>query len=144
MSFVKNIQILNKFDLAIPFIHLKSFQEQIKKNTFSCLLGCTVHKCSYLKISVSVRILPLYESLALKFWKVVIFQRGSIKPGIFKSILLLNVLFLNYALLHRFSRTINNMKTPLGMLEIHLHSKNFKYIIRFKLCFDNNTFSSSV
>ena len=34
------------------------------------------------------------------------------------------------------------MKTPQGMLEIDLQSKNFKYIIRFKLCFDNNTFSS--
>ena len=72
-------------------------------NTFSCSLGCTAHKCPYLKISVSVRILALYESLSLKFWKVVIFPRGSIKSGIVKSILLLNVLFLNYALLHRFS-----------------------------------------
>ena len=109
---------------------------------FSCLLGCAAHKCSYLKISVSDRILPLYESLALKFWKLVIFQRGSIKPGIFKSILLLNVLFLNCALLYRFSGTINNMNTAQGMLESNLHSKIFKDRIRFQLRFDNNTFST--
>ena len=55
----------------------------------------------YFKISVSVKILPLYETLSLKFWKLVIFQWGS---DIFWniSILLWNILFLNCAWLHRF------------------------------------------
>ena len=43
-------------------------------DTFSHLLGYTAHKCSYFKISVNVRILRLYKSLSLTFWKLVVFQ----------------------------------------------------------------------
>ena len=48
----------------------------------------TAYKYSYFKISVNVSILRLYGNLFLKFWKLVIFQWGSIMFGIFKSVLL--------------------------------------------------------
>ena len=106
----ENFQFFNNFDFFSKFWRTNKtpqesksdFRRRLKKNTFPCILGCEGYKCSYFKIYASVRILPSYEDISLKYWKKVIFQWGSIKTGIFKSILLWNILLLSYALLYMF------------------------------------------
>ena len=69
------------------------FRNRLKRILFSRWPGYTTHKSSDLKIFVNVRILRLCYSLPLKFCKVTIFQGGSIKSGIFESVLLWNISF---------------------------------------------------
>ena len=66
------------------------------------LLVNTAHKCSYFKISVSVRIRTLYDSLSLKFWKLESFSEARLSLEYTNQILLWNILFLNCALRYRF------------------------------------------
>ena len=142
----ENFQFFNNFDFFSKFWRTNKtpqesksdFRRRLKKNTFPCKLGCKGYKCSYFKIYASVRILPSYEDISLKYWKKVIFQWGSIKTGIWNIQInspLEYFAFKLYLTLHvHISGTTNDMKTLQGTrscLKVisHLNSESFSYTL---------------
>ena len=125
---MSNITILSKSDLAAD---LKGYFFPF------------TNKCSYFKISVNVRILRLYKSLSLTFWKILIFQWGLIKSGWLESVTF-RIYYFKPLLLHKFIDLepvmIWRPRKTCSKAILHLHSQLLD-IPCFKSFFDSNSFS---
>ena len=96
-------------------IHIQNqdgFSSRIKRILFHVHWLLQLTRCSYFIISLINMIFQVYKSFSVKFCTLMFFQGGLIKFGIFKSILLWNILLMNilHALVYDYLTAIWRIK----------------------------------